>query len=110
MVKVDNQFENNPIKIGQNAVENTMIISDSTQTDMWFHLADFPSCHLIIENSTKYPISTQMIQYCAEKVKENTKYKNIPKVKVNYTSIKNVHKTKTPGLVNLTGKIMHIVV
>lgn len=110
MVKEDKTFENNLIKIGENANDNDKIISEAAQTDIWFHLADFSSCHVIIKCSKEHPITKQMINYCAILVKENTKYKNLPKVTVNYTDIKNVKKTETKGKVILKGKIMNIIV
>lgn len=109
MVKFDNTFENNPIKIGQNAIDNDNIISEAKEADIWFHLKTFPSCHVIIECSNEYPINLTMIIHCANLVKQNTKYKNVPNVKVNYTPIKNIHKTDTPGLVIIKGKAKNIV-
>jgi predicted ribosome quality control (RQC) complex YloA/Tae2 family protein len=108
MVGVDKTFENNSIKIGKNARDNDTIIKESKETDIWFHLASFPSCHVIIECSTEYPINTKMIIYCAALVKQNGKYKNIHKLKVNYTEIKNVTRTTTLGHVILKVKVKSI--
>ena len=36
MVKEDNTFENNLIRIGENAEDNDQIIKESNQTDIWF--------------------------------------------------------------------------
>lgn len=110
MVKEDNTFENNPIKIGQNAEENDQIISEAKQTDLWFHLANFPSCHVIISVSKEFPVTKQMISYCCQLTKENTKYRDLQKVKVNYTIIKNVKKTDIKGKVILKGKLNEMIV
>ena len=110
MVKFDNTFENNLIKIGQNAKENDDLIKEANQTDIWFHLAKFPYCHVIIECSDNYPMDSIMINYCAQLVKQNTKYKSIPKLKVNYTKIKNVQRTDEIGSVLLKGKINTITI
>lgn len=104
MVKIDNTFENNPIKIGKNAIENDKLITEAKQTDIWFHLSKFPSCHIIIECSDDFPINNIMINYCAALVKQNTKYRNIPKLKVNYTCIKNIQKTEKLGCVLIKGR------
>src|SRR5947209_3036296 len=104
MVKIDNTFENNLIKIGKNQDENDKIISDAKQNDLWFHLSNLTSCHVILEYSKDYPISNQMIYYCAKLVKENTKFKNLPKLTVNYTEIKNIKKTEIKGKVIIKGK------
>ena len=45
-----------------------------------------------------------MINHCALLVKENTKYKNLKRVKINYTQIKNIRTTDTPGKVIIKGK------
>ena len=110
MVKFDNTFNNNLIKIGQNAKDNDKIISDAKQTDIWFHLSAYPSAHVIIECSEEYPIDNIMINYCANLVKQNTKYKNIPKLKVIYKKIKGVQMTEIPGTVTLSGKTYTIVI
>ena len=103
-------FENNLIQIGENAEENDQLIMEANQTDLWFHLSKFTSCHVVIACSKKYPITQQMINHCCILVKENTKYKNIPKIKVNYTEIKNVKRTEIKGTVILNGKIRTITV
>lgn len=110
MVKEDNTFENNMIKIGQSQDENDQIISSANQTDLWFHLNNLPSCHVILNCNKNNPATKQMINYCAQLVKENTKFKNLQKVKVNYTEIKNIKKTETKGKVIIKGKVMSIVI
>lgn len=104
MVKEDNTFENNKIKIGKNAEENDLIIKEARQTDIWFHLDKFPSCHVIVSCSKEFPITFEMITYCGLLVKENTKYRNLPKLKINYTEIKNVKRTEIKGKVLLNKK------
>ena len=110
MVIVNDNFNDNKIKIGKNANENDNIIKEAKETDIWFHLADFPSCHVIIECSKNCPIDNKMIKYCADLVKQNGKYKNIPKIKVNYTEIKNISRTNIPGQVIIKGKVKSIIV
>ena len=104
MVKEDTTFENNLIKIGENKEENDQLVAKAKQTDLWFHLASLPSCHIILECDKKNKATKEMIKHCAVLVKENTKYKNHSKLKVNYTPIKNVKRTDTPGKVILKGK------
>ncbi len=107
---VDNTFENNLIRVGENAEENSKLISDSKQTDLWFHLDNLPSCHVVISCNKKNPVSSIMIQYCAKLCKQHTKYKNYYKLKVMYTEIKNVKKTKTHGKVTIKGKSKIVVI
>jgi len=110
MVKIDNTFENNIIKIGENANENDKIIQEAEQNDVWFHLSNLPSCHVIIECSEEFPLIPIMITYCAQLVKQNTKYKHYAKLKVSYTIIKNVNRTDVAGSVILKGKVRKIIV
>jgi len=110
MVKEDTTFENNLIRIGENQEENDQIITEAKQTDLWFHLHNMSSCHLILSCSKKYPATKQMIYYCAVLVKDNTKFKNLSKVSVNYTEIRNVKKTDIKGKVILKDKIIKIIV
>lgn len=110
MVKEDQIFPNNLIKLGQNAKENDELVKGAKETDVWFHLSALPSCHVIIECSNEYPINKQMINYCANLVKDNTKYKKLSKVKINYTTIKNVSRTDIPGKVKIKGKMNSVIV
>ncbi|ARF09521.1 protein of unknown function DUF814 [Indivirus ILV1] len=110
MVIEDTTFPNNKIKIGENAKDNDSLVKSSKETDIWFHISSLSSCHVIIESSIEYPITKQMIFYCANLVKNHTKYKNINKITVNYTSIKNVSRTKILGTVTVKGKVNSVIV
>ncbi len=109
-MKEDLTFADNCIKIGENKEENDDIISKAKQTDLWFHLANLPSCHVIMSCDKDHPVTKSMIFYCATLVKENTKYKNLKKIKVNYCPIKNVKRTLEKGKVIIKGKIETVVV
>ena len=75
--------------------------------DLWFHIADYPSCHVIIkkygieEGDTEENInySNQIIFLGANLCKKNSKYKNEKKIKIVYTLIKNIKKGKIIGSV-----------
>ena len=109
MVIIDETFENNTISIGENQTDNDLLLSSAYQNDLWFHLADFPSCHVIIQNNKQSPITKKMTKYCAELVKTHTKFK-YRKVSVIYTNVKNVRKTNIKGQVTIKGKVQTIVV
>jgi len=81
-------------RLGQNAKENHNLIDDADKEDWWFHLSEYSSCHCIIE---KIDVSNIEILYAASLVKDNSKYINSKKVKVCYTQVKNIKKTKNPG-------------
>lgn len=110
MVKYDNTYPNNKIMIGENKEENDFLVSSAKDTDIWFHLASFPSCHVILESESHDIITKDMIRHCAFLCKENTKYKHIKKVKIIFTNIKNVKRTTIPGNVILKKRPLSIIV
>ena len=36
-----------PVLIGKNAVHNTQLVSEANDDDLWFHVTDKPSAHII---------------------------------------------------------------
>ena len=76
-------------KIGNNAIENWNLLSETNQDHYFFHLSKFPSCYVILE--TENPTKS-MIKKCAEYCKQNTKYKNIKSLNVDYCKCSNVQK------------------
>lgn len=99
IIKTNLTFSNNIIYIGKNKEANDQLVKNAKDSDYWFHLDAYPSCHIILESSIEFPITNEMIVFCANLVKQNTKYKNIPKLKVIYCEIKNVTRTKELGKV-----------
>jgi predicted ribosome quality control (RQC) complex YloA/Tae2 family protein len=104
-------IENNiTYKLGRNAKENFNIIDDAQDANpdyWWFHLEDHPSGHCVIYCDD---IDNQMIAFASNLVKQYSKLKADKKVKVIYTQIKNVKKTKTLGRVLLHGVTKIIVI
>ena len=83
-------------KIGQNAQENWELLSlDENFT--WFHLKSFPSCHVVIEK--RDPTQEEIVNG-ANLCLENTKYRNLKNIKVNYTLLKNIKKADKVGSVH----------
>ena len=92
--------------IGQNAKDNFAVIDEGFEDDLWFHAKLFSSCHVVCLLPNEIELTEKekkgVIRKGAELCKEHTnKLKLIEKVAINYTEIKNVTKTKTPGLVNI---------
>lgn len=86
------------ITIGRNAKNNWEIIDKSEKNDVWFHLANYPSSHIILKsNGSK--INKKAIKFCAVKCKERSKYKSEKDVKIIYTKIKNIVKGDDVGSV-----------
>ena len=86
------------VYIGQNAIENWKLIDRFYNKNyMWFHLEDYPSCHVFVENDN---LSPEDIQQISEMCKDYTsKCKNKKDVKVCYTHISNIKKGKETGSV-----------
>ena len=80
------------IMIGQNKSENLKLIEDSNLTDIWFHVKDEPSCHVILTNNEKLKdIPKQVLKRCAYLCKINSKAKKSKKAKIIYTQLEKVN-------------------
>jgi predicted ribosome quality control (RQC) complex YloA/Tae2 family protein len=84
--------------LGTNAKENSQIVKEASQNYYWFHLKRFPSPHLILNSSEP---SKNIIIKAAQFLKDNTKYKHMTNLIIEYTQIKNVKLTNIPGQVLL---------
>ena len=74
--------------VGKNSEDNWRIYKESNQNDTIFHLNKFSSPYVIIKIPIK-DITNQQIYTAANICKQNSKYKNLPKVSVMYTPISN---------------------
>ena len=93
-------YTNYTIIVGKNKNENFEIIDESVDTDIWFHVNNEPSCHVILKNTNKMrDIPLHVIKHCAYLCKINSKAKTQKKCSVIYTQIKNVIKTEHVGQV-----------
>lgn len=91
---------NYKINVGRNSKENWNLIDISEKDDLWFHVEDKPSCHVIITKPFNCNgIPRACIIKAAQLCKEYSKYKNDKKVKIIYTEISNVRKGKDIGSV-----------
>lgn len=98
---INDQGEWNII-IGQNRHENWQIIDEADPTDIWFHVQEMPSCHVILKNVQKISvIERSVLKRCALLCKMNSKAKTEKKSIIMYTPISSVHKTKTIGEVTV---------
>jgi len=86
-------------KIGSNAVENWDILAESKPYYLFFHLSSFPSCFLILECDENLYVDNKIIEESAILCKQNTKYKNLKNIKVDYTLCKNIEKGNKTGQV-----------
>ena len=92
-------------RVGQNAKENFDLIDDSEADDIWFHIHQAASCHVVasIPSNTHYDnhilkkIAVQGAVIC----KQYSKYKSEKDVHVMYTQIHHLIKTPTVGAVSV---------
>jgi len=87
------------IYIGQSAQENWKLIDDASQNDLWFHVSEHPSPHVIIKMPEKGKISPKTIKYAAVLCKQHSKLKGMKKLSIMYTDIKHVTKADKVGSV-----------
>lgn len=99
--------------IGNNAKENFDIIDSAKENDIWFHINNEPSCHVIAiipinEKLSKKQLSKIVVQGACI-CKNNSKFKSCKNVEIIHSNILNVAKTQILGKVNvINGK--HIVI
>lgn len=107
-----NQSRQFIIWVGQNSKENWDLIEDSDDFDLWFHIDNKPSGHVVIkeilskenknidiQDKIKYfGYPSDIVLYACNLCKSQSKYKN-EKVNVVYTLIKNVEKARDVGSV-----------
>jgi predicted ribosome quality control (RQC) complex YloA/Tae2 family protein len=98
------------ILIGTNKHENNQLIDESKETDIWFHVENEPSCHLIVKNDGNIrDIPKQVIKRGAYLCKINSKAKTQKECSIMYTQLKNVSKTNIIGQVNVsTYKVVNV--
>lgn len=89
---------------GKNEHDNTLIVNEADENDIWFHVADMPSSHIIAKihnlKLTKKQYKS-IIKRGAKITKMTSKYSANSSLHITYTEIKNVKVTNTPGLVKL---------
>lgn len=88
-------INNIKIKVGTNATENWELLSQTKDTNVFLHLSSFPSCYVIIETDGIPDID--ILKEAANICKNNTKYKNLKNIKVDYTLCSNLIKGDIVG-------------
>ena len=90
------------IYIGKSQQENDELIDNSSPNDIWFHIDNAPSCHIILKNDEELSIKNipkQVIKRCACLCKSHSKSASVFHCKVIYTQIMHIEKTDVPGKV-----------
>jgi predicted ribosome quality control (RQC) complex YloA/Tae2 family protein len=96
--------------VGQSANENTELVANAEPTDLWIHVKDRPSCHVIahipqplleVERKKRKDMLRRIRTQAAVLCKQNSKYASEKQLELICTEIKNVHPTTKPGEVTL---------
>jgi len=88
------------IEIGKNQLENQLLLDTMDSNNTWFHLADYPSAHLVI-NVNYNCLNKKEIYQIASLLKQNSKYKKTNNIAINYTLRKDLVLTDIAGQVIL---------
>jgi predicted ribosome quality control (RQC) complex YloA/Tae2 family protein len=97
-------------KIGSNALENWDLLDNSKENHIFFHLSSFPSCYVILEIEEDKNIDENIFFEAALLCKNNTKYKNLKNIKIDYCRCSNLVKGDKLGEViyKSNRKVKHI--
>lgn len=91
--------------VGENAKDNFDIIDQAKPNDLWFHVSQRPSCHVVavIPEGKKYDKKQlhKIIVQGSVLCKKHSKYDSIQKLSIMYSNIHNITKTDTVGAVNI---------
>ena len=107
-------FNNIKYIVGVNAKENWDLLDHYKKIDdeyIWFHLNSFASCYVIMcyniklnNDNLEEDIIKEILYFGGDICKNNTKYKNVPNIKICYTELKKLNKTNKIGEVIVSGK------
>jgi predicted ribosome quality control (RQC) complex YloA/Tae2 family protein len=89
--------------VGTNKEENQDLINKSQPHDLWFHISNQPSCHVVckINDNTKSNKKhyNKIIKQGAVCCKSHSKYNSLKNVDITYTTIKQLENTNITGTV-----------
>ena len=106
-MKTEQVSPTNILIIGQNAKDNHDIIRHANPTDLWFHVSNFPSAHVILQPASK---KSKLIYKAALTAKLHSKTVKFPNVLIVYTPVSNLILTKTQGKVTfINTKLIKII-
>lgn len=102
---------NYSIKIGRNKTENDHLVKTSAKTDIWFHVNNASSSHVVLLNTEKLnTIPKQVIKRCACLCKSNSSSKSEIKCEIIYAEMANVMPTEHEGQVTVNSLSKIIVI
>jgi len=97
------------ITIGKNAIDNMNILDKADKNDLWFHVENSSSSHVIIHSCNNINIPKNLIYRAAILCKKHSKLSKMKNISVIYTEVMNVTKMEKIGSVT-TIKTKRIIV
>jgi predicted ribosome quality control (RQC) complex YloA/Tae2 family protein len=92
--------------IGVSAQDNFDLIDASSPQDIWFHVQDLPSCHVVVVMPENEKLDKNkmraLVKQGAVICKKHSKYASHKNLPIIYTKIEDVQKTGTSGSVFAT--------
>lgn len=90
--------------IGKSAQDNFDCIDIGSPNDIWFHIKDVPSCHVIARISQQpsdldKKMKQSIVKHGALLCKQNSKYKSTTNLEIIYTKLSNITKSHPVGSV-----------
>lgn len=95
-------YEGVEILVGRNNLQNDRLtFKDSSKSDTWLHVKDYHGSHVIIKSPL---VDQKLLLFACELAAFYSEVKSSTKIAVDYTRVKNVHRSpaKKPGLVIYT--------
>ena len=87
------EFQGFDIYYGKNNKQNDFLISKiASGEDLWFHVLNCPSSHVILKVKKDKQPTKEALEYCAKLAKDNSKAKNSGKTPIIMTKRKNLKK------------------
>ena len=92
-------------KIGQNAHDNFTVIESAEPLDLWFHIDEHSSSHVVASIPPDIQFDKKQMMYIVKQgailCKQHSRYKSLKNIAVVYTTIQNVSPTTIPGNVSI---------
>lgn len=88
----------NRVCIGENMLDNDILVRTSEKSYYWFHLDKFSSPHGVIECDNP---GKDEIRYVASLVKDGSRVRNLRRLGVVYTKLSNLRLTDKVGCVDI---------
>ena len=95
-------------KIGQNARDNFDVIHSDDPFDIWFHVDDNSSSHVVASIPQDIEFDKKQLMYIIKQgailCKQHSRYKSQKKIPIVYTTIQHVTPTNIPGSVTIENR------